>query len=90
MNRQIQKSIRFTEKAVTLIDEEVRNTLGIDFNEFLKVYVINKAEEIQNRRLVSPQLMVEIKQAKKEVGAGEKQIMKNDDDIDNYLAELVK
>jgi len=88
MNTLIQKSIRFPSKAVALIDEEVRNTLGIDFNEFLKVFVISKAEEIQKKRELSSELIYEIEKAKYDAKNGKRTILKTDKDIDKYISNL--
>jgi len=90
MKKQIQKSIRFPAKAVELIEEETKRTLGINFNEFLKVYVISKAEEIQKRNLLSPELFEEIKTAKNEVKTGKRSVLKTDKDIDSYVSGIMK
>jgi len=89
MNTLIQKSIRFPAKAVELIEEEMRNTLGIDFNEFLKVFVIKKAEEIQHKKELAPELMYKIEKAKRDAKQGKRSILKTNKDIDLYLNKLV-
>lgn len=88
MKQLVQKSIRFPSKAVNIIDEEVRETLGIDFNEFIKVLVINKAEEIQQKKLLSPQLVKEIELAEDAVVTGKKKLLRTQKDIENYMKSL--
>ncbi|MEP7104037.1 MAG: hypothetical protein ABI721_04995 [Candidatus Dojkabacteria bacterium] len=46
----IQKSMRLPAKAVQIIDEDLKETLGIDFNDYVKSLVIEKAKEIQDKR----------------------------------------
>lgn len=89
MNQQVQKSIRFPAKAVAIIENEVRKKLGIDFNEFLKVFVINKADEIQRKRHITSELQAEIDAEKEKIRKGEKKVLRTDRDIEDHLNNLL-
>lgn len=54
MDSSIQKHIRFPKKAVELVEEDLRVSLGINFSTFLQNVVISKAEEILDERKKSP------------------------------------
>jgi len=88
MKNLVQKSIRFPAKAVEIIDQEVRSTLGIDFNEYLKVHVVTKAERIQNKHAHTSQLVAEIEQTKKDVKNGKVPVLRTNEDIDKFFDAL--
>ncbi len=88
MTKHIQKSIRFPAKAVEVVEREVRQTLGIDFNKYIQVYVIAKADEIQKNLGITPQLQAEIDASKRRIAEGKDKYLETAADIDEYLSSL--
>ncbi len=96
----IQKSFRFPDKVVEVLERRAQNTLGINFNQYVQYLVLNEAKTSQENdipdltHLYSKKELKEIedavREAREEIASGKKlPQLKSPEDIDKFMQDIL-
>lgn len=84
----IQKSIRFPQKTVELLDKKAKESFGIDFNDYVKFLVLQEANKLKEEEFVislDAQTIKDIKEARILSKQNKLKILKSHKEIDKFI-----
>lgn len=87
----IQKSIRFPQKTVEILDKKAKESFGIDFNDYVKFLVLQEANKLNEEEFVirlDTQTIKDIKEARMLSKQNKLKKLKSSSDIDKFIDSI--